>query len=70
MSEARVVPYGAWESPVSPRMLATSSVALSEPWIDDGAVYWHESRPAEGGRGGVVRGGPWSPPADVTPEGF
>jgi dipeptidyl aminopeptidase/acylaminoacyl peptidase len=51
-------------------MLATSSVLLSEPWIDDGSVYWHESRPAEGGRGVVVRGGPWSKPADVTPESF
>ncbi len=70
MTEPRVAPYGAWESPISPRMLATSSVSLSEPWIDDGAVYWHESRPAEGGRGVVVRGAPWSQPVDVTPVGF
>ena len=70
MTERRVAPYGAWESPISPGMLATSSVSPSEPWIDDDAVYWHETRPAEGGRGVVVRGGPWSPAADVTPEGF
>ena len=70
MSEPIVRPCGSWASPVSPRMLATSSVSLSEPWIDEGAVYWHESRPAEGGRGVVVRGGPWSSPVDVTPEGF
>ena len=55
---------------VSPRMLATSSVSLSEPWIDDGVAYWLEARPAEGGRGVLVRGGPWSSPVDVTPEGF
>ncbi|MGZ8598478.1 MAG: dipeptidyl-peptidase 5 [Actinomycetota bacterium] len=70
MSEPLVAPYGSWASPVTPRMLATSSVSLSEPWIDDGSVYWHEGRPAEGGRGVVVRGGPWSSPVDVTPEGF
>ena len=70
MTEPHVAPYGAWESPISPRELATSSVSLSEPWIDDDAVYWHESRPAEGGRGVVVRGEPWSPPVDVTPAGF
>jgi dipeptidyl aminopeptidase/acylaminoacyl peptidase len=70
MSEPLVGPYGSWASPVSPRMLATSSVSLSEPWIDEGAVYWHEARPAEGGRGVVVRGAPWSSPVDVTPEGF
>lgn len=69
MSERVVAPHGAWTSPISPRMLATSSVVLSEPWIDDGAVYWHESRPAEDGRGVVVRGGPWAAPVDVTPEG-
>ena len=70
MSEPLVAPYGSWPSPVTPRMLAVSSVSLSEPWIDDGAVYWHEERPAEGGRGVIVRGGPWSTPVDVTPEGF
>ena len=70
MSEPFVAPYGSWPSPVTPRMLAVSSVSLSEPWIDDGAVYWHEDRPAEGGRGVIVRGGPWSTPVDVTPEGF
>ena len=70
MSEPLVAPYGSWPSPVTPRMLAVSSVSLSDPWIDDGAVYWHEERPAEGGRGVIVRGGPWSTPVDVTPEGF
>ena len=70
MSELRVAPGGSWVSPVGPAMLATSSVELSEPWIDDGTVFWHELRPAEGGRGVVVRGGPWSSPVDVTPEGF
>ncbi len=65
--ERPVRPHGSWPSPVSPRMLATAAVSLSEPWIDDGVVSWHESRPAEGGRGVVVRGDPWSSPVDVTP---
>ena len=51
-------------------MLATSGVSLSEPWIDDGAVYRHEGRPSEGGRGVVVRGEPWSSRVDMTPGGF
>jgi dipeptidyl aminopeptidase/acylaminoacyl peptidase len=67
MPDRPVRAYGSWPSPVTPRMLATSSVSLSEPCIDDGAVYWHEARAAEGGRGVVVRGGPWSSPVDVTP---
>ena len=69
MSAKRVAPYGAWDSPVTPRMVAGSSVMLSEPWIDDGAVYWLEHRAAEGGRGVLVRGGPWRAPVDVTPQG-
>ena len=50
-------------------MVATAGVGLSEPILEDGAVYWHEQRPAEAGRGVVVRGGPWSSPIDVSPEG-
>ncbi len=67
--EKRVAAYGAWGSPVTPHMVAGSSVMLSEPWIDDGVVYWLEHRAAEGGRGVVVRGGPWRSPVDVTPQG-
>lgn len=69
MSEPRVSPYGSWESPISPRMLATAGIGLSEPILQDGAVYWHEQRPSEAGRGVVVRGGPWSSPVEVSPEG-
>jgi hypothetical protein len=51
-------------------MLATSGVRLSEPWLEDGVSYWREGRPAEGGRGVVVRGDAFSEPHDVTPPGF
>ena len=51
-------------------MLATSGVRLGEPWLEDGVCYWREGRPAEGGRGVVVRGDAFSEPRDVTPAGF
>lgn len=70
MSEPRVAPYGTWPSPITPTMLATSGVGLEEPWIEDGVVWWLESRPAEAGRGVIVRSDPWSSPTDVTPSGF
>jgi len=66
MSEPRLAPYGTWPSPITPTMLATSGVGLEEPWIEDGVVWWLESRPAEGGRGVIVRSDPWSSPTDVT----
>ena len=51
-------------------MLASTEVRLAEPWLEDGQVYWREMRPAERGRGVVMRGDPWSSPAEVTPDGF
>jgi dipeptidyl aminopeptidase/acylaminoacyl peptidase len=70
MSARRVAPFGAWPSPITASMPATAAVSLSEPAIDDGVAYWRESRPAEGGRNVIVRGDPFSEPADVTPPGF
>lgn len=51
----RVVPWGAWPSPVTPEVLATGSVRLSYPDIVDGEVWWCERRPAEQGRTTLVR---------------
>ena len=51
-------------------MLATAAIALGEPWLEDGSVWWLEERPAEEGRAVIVRADPWSEPVDVTPEGF
>ena len=51
-------------------MLVEGGVRLGEVWIEDGAVYWVEGRPLEGGRSVVVRGDPGAEPTDVTPEGF
>ena len=56
MSEPRVAPYGTWPSPITRRRCSVDiGVELAEPWIEDGAVWWLESRPAEGGRGVIVR---------------
>ncbi len=70
MSAPTVAPYGTWRSPLTARMLVTSSVRLGLPWIDDGVVFWLESRPAEAGRYVVVRQEPGADPVDVTPERF
>ncbi|MGZ5214434.1 MAG: S9 family peptidase, partial [Actinomycetota bacterium] len=70
MSERTVAPFGTWHSPISATMLVEGGVRLSQVWIEDGAVYWAEGRPSEGGRSVVVRAGPGVEPTDVTPEGF
>jgi dipeptidyl aminopeptidase/acylaminoacyl peptidase len=65
-----VAPYGTWRSPISAEMVSAGGVALSQPWLEDGSVYWREGRPTEGGRSVLMRGAPFSDPAELTPRGF
>ena len=52
-------PYGAWRSPVTAALVARSEVRLSSVMFGpDGALWWSEGRPDEGGRSVVVRRGP------------
>ena len=62
-------PYGSWASPITPDLLLSGKVALSQPAVDGEAIYWVETRPLEGGRNVVVR---WvaGRSEDVTPPGF
>ena len=66
----QVAPYGTWRSPISAEKVSAGSVSLSQPWLEDGSVYWQEGRPAEGGRSVLMRGDPFSDPVELTPEGF
>ena len=65
-----VAPFGSWPSPITPDLLTQQVVALSQVCVADGAVWWNEGRPQEGGRQVVVRSGPEGDIADVLPEGF
>ena len=69
MSERTIAPYGTWRSPISAAMLVEGGVALSHVWLEDGAAYWIEGRPSEGGRSVVVRADLGASPVDVTPAG-
>lgn len=51
----RVASYGSWTSPITAGSIARGTVTLSEPELADGAVWWIEGRPTEGGRAVVVR---------------
>jgi len=56
---------GSWSSPISSQALAGERVALDEPSIVDGHVYWLEGRGSAGGRVVLVRDG-----EDLTPAPF
>jgi len=68
---AETAAFGSWRSPVSAELVARAGTRLAEPQIgSDGAFWWLEGRPAEGGRTVLVRRRPGAAPEDVTPEGF
>jgi dipeptidyl aminopeptidase/acylaminoacyl peptidase len=50
-----VVPYGSWKSEISSDLVVADAVSLSEVRLADGAIYWLEGRPKEGGRSVVIR---------------
>lgn len=52
---ASTAPWGAWPSPINAAMLAEGGIAMSDLRTHNGAVYWRESRPTEGGRQVLMR---------------
>jgi len=64
------VAYGSWRSPISAELVAGGGVMLEELHPGDGALYWVEGRPAEGGRGVVCRWAPGSGTEALTPAQF
>jgi dipeptidyl aminopeptidase/acylaminoacyl peptidase len=65
-----VAPYGSWSSPIDAAAVARAGRRLAFPAIAaDGAVWWLEGRPSEGGRAVLMRHLPDGEPEAVTPEG-
>ncbi len=52
---SRVLSYGSWPSALGADRIASASRGLAQTRIREGAVYWLEARPDEGGRQVVVR---------------
>ncbi|HEX5593439.1 MAG TPA: prolyl oligopeptidase family serine peptidase [Solirubrobacterales bacterium] len=65
-----VAPYGSWPSPFGAASVASSGRRLGSPTIaEDGAVWWAEGRPEEGGRVVLMRRQPGGEPETMTPGG-
>jgi dipeptidyl aminopeptidase/acylaminoacyl peptidase len=67
MSAPRTAPYGSWASPITSDLIVAATIGLGEILLDNGEVYWLETRPREGGRGVVVRAAREGTLSDVTP---
>ena len=61
------LPYGSWPSPLDAETVAAGSIDFGHVALDGETAYWLERRPAEDGRGVVVRQDTDEGPADVTP---
>ncbi len=65
-----VAPYGSWSSPIEAATVARAGRRLGAAAIAaDGAVWWAEGRPDEGGRTVLMRRAPGGEPEVVTPAG-
>ena len=65
-----VAPYGSWSSPIDAATVARSGRRLGSPALAaDGAIWWAEGRPTEGGRVVLMRRAPGGEPEAVTPAG-
>ncbi|MEZ5077733.1 MAG: S9 family peptidase [Solirubrobacterales bacterium] len=63
-------PFGSWRSPISAADVARAGRRLGAAAIAaDGAVWWTEGRPEEGGRVVLMRRPAGGEPETVTPEG-
>ncbi len=66
-----VAPYGSWSSPIDAAAVASAGRRLAAPAIAaDGAVWWAEGRPEEGGRVVLMRRAPGGEAETVTPAGI
>ena len=63
-------PYGSWKSPITPSLLTSAGVSLSQIELGDGCLYWCEGRPMDGGRVVIVRRTHDGVSRDVTPAPF
>ncbi len=62
-------PYGTWSSPIDAATVARAGRRLGAAALaEDGAVWWAEGRPTEGGRVVVMRRRPGREAEEVTPE--
>ncbi|HWC48893.1 MAG TPA: prolyl oligopeptidase family serine peptidase [Solirubrobacterales bacterium] len=68
---ATVAPYGSWSSPIDAASVGSAGRRLAAPAIaEDGAIWWAEGRPEEGGRTVLMRQAVGGEPETVTPDGM
>ncbi|WP_161998220.1 prolyl oligopeptidase family serine peptidase [Silvanigrella paludirubra] len=62
--------FGSWISPITSEIIASKSLSFTDIHIDNGIIYWIESRPNEKGRSVIVSYHQNGTYQDETPEEF
>ena len=70
MSHPITAAFGAWASPITSELVAAAQTQLLDVLLDNGDVYWVESRPLEAGRHVLVRLDHDGAGIDLTPPPF
>ncbi|WP_246723024.1 S9 family peptidase [Aliikangiella sp. G2MR2-5] len=63
-----IKPYGSWQSKLTSNLLAQKGKRFGQMHLDDGWLYWLESRASEQGRGVIVRSSNKSLCEEVLPD--
>ncbi|MBN2467517.1 MAG: S9 family peptidase [Deltaproteobacteria bacterium] len=70
MTKPAIRPYGSWKSPISADLVASQALGFTDVKIDNGHIYWIESRPSEKGRCVIVQRSPEGSVRDITPSPY
>lgn len=64
------LPYGSWQSPITPEDLTRSALRLSPGIIDGSFSYWSEGHPEQRGRVGLWRRDPDNTVTEITAQAY
>ncbi len=70
MLERKIAPYGTWKSPITPDLITSEVIRLSQISLEQGNIFWVEMRPGENGRSVLMRRAKDGSLLEVTPPGF
>lgn len=70
MQEDTTTAYGEWPSPITTEMITSSGIEFAGVSVGEQAAWWLERRPAEDGRGVIVRQTDEDEAVDVTPPDY
>lgn len=70
MNQPHEALHGSWKSPITSELIVSKAVGLGQIHLDEGSIYWVETRPSEDGRSVIVQRSAEGELLDRTPPEF